>query len=671
MRSFAPRLLLAALVAISVTSAAPAAAAVGISSFAVTPAATQAGDHPNLRMQVALSATDGDDARDMTISLAPGLLADPTAVAACTQAQLDAAACPASSQVGQGTLNATATVVVLPVPISAPAEVYVVEPQPGEAARLGLVSRPPLVASIVSTGAAKLRSTPDVGLDVTFAGLPRTASGLPITIDSIDLTLNGTVGDDRAFTRNPTSCSPAVTRVQVVSYDTPGSPATGSSSFTPTGCAGLDYSPSLSAVAVADAATQGVELTATVAQDPGEAATRRVDLTLPAAATPRLSELGRVCAEANPLDCPETSVVGSATADVPLIPAPVVGKLVLMQGAGLLPDLAIVLPDPLPLQLRGTSSLAGGSLVTTFDGVPDAPIERLDVKLDGGAKSLIQVLGPELCAAKPPLTARLTSHSGVEAAVSGSLAVTGTCPGAGGGGGMPTPVATPTPTPTPAAPTVGTLPGGSGAPPAATRPSARLSLRGLSGRKPRLSLTITVPPAGAALVGLDLRLPRGLTLNRRARRGFSLAANGRRVSGAVRSSSRVRAALPDARSVVVVLGRPSLRVSRSLRAQVRRRRRPEAHGSRGAGQHVRSDSEGGGAGDGAVSLGLARLGGAGYAGVMRGAYRQRRHRRGESGSRASPRDAWSAFGSNLIDLVMRFAATSTRPPLSGGLIDLA
>ena len=542
--------LLGALVAV-LAIVATAHGAVSISAFTLIPSKTQAGSNPDLPLHAVLAPTGSDDAKDLTLSLAPGLLANPAAVSKCTQAQLAAAACPAASKVGDGTLHATATVVVLPVPIDAPVEAFMVEPNADEAGRIGLIARPPLVPALALAGSAKLRGTPDVGLDVTFVDLPRTAGGLSITLESLDLTLYGTVGSNVPFTRNPTACAEATSRLTVVPYDTAGPPATASSAFTPTGCEALDYSPTLTATAVADAATQSVELTASIAQDLGEAATKRIELALPADAAPRLSELGRACDNADAAACPETATIGTATADVPHLGQPLAGRLVMMKSSGALPDLAIVLPNPAPLQLRGKTALIGGALLAVFDGIPDVPLRRLDVKLTGGAKSLLQITGPSLCANKPPLKAKAAGHNGKEASLDGPLTVTGSCPTA-------TPPATPAPRPVPA-----------------TIASAQLTLSKLATKRPRLRLTINVPSAGLPLAGLELRLPSTLRLNRRARGGLTVTGNGARVrrSDAVVTASRVRAALRGgARTVVITISGPTLRVSGSLRSAVRRRR---------------------------------------------------------------------------------------------------
>src|ERR1700736_512580 len=109
-----PRRLLGAVagLAVSLAIAAPAQA-FDVSSFTLNPSTLQAGGTttqpgPDLTIDAHFNTQDGDSVKDATISLAPGLVANPSVVPVCTTAQFQAEDCPASSRIGQGVVTGTA-----------------------------------------------------------------------------------------------------------------------------------------------------------------------------------------------------------------------------------------------------------------------------------------------------------------------------------------------------------------------------------------------------------------------------------------------------------------------------------------------------------------------------------------------------------------------------------
>ena len=175
-----------------------------------------------------------------------------------------------------------------------------------------------LLGKSATSGPVAMRTTPDVGADITFGDLPRTIGGSDVQVKRIRLTVNGTV-NGKAFTRNPTSCAPATTRISVTSYEAPDNPATAESTFTPTGCETLPFAPKLIAAAAVSGFEGAVELTTTITQGEGEAGAKRARLTLPGGLVPRLATLNKACSLADPAACPATATVGTATATTPLL----------------------------------------------------------------------------------------------------------------------------------------------------------------------------------------------------------------------------------------------------------------------------------------------------------------------------------------------------------------
>jgi hypothetical protein len=543
----------AALALALVFGAAPASATVTVASFAVTPSSTQAGANPSLTQDIRFTSSPGDTVRNLTLALPPGLLANPTVGPACASADLQAGTCPAASRVDDGT--STVSVTTFGIPVDAPAQLYLVAPLQGELARIGLVVAFGGVR-VVSEGSVSARTSTDSGLDIRFADLPSTLPGSsePLQIDRVNLTLPGTVNGAR-FTRNPTACAAATTRLAGASHG--GSAFAAESAFTPTGCELLPFAPGLTAAATLAPPSDGAAVTTTITQADGEAAVKSTKLTLPRGLTPRLTAVTRACSLPDAAACPESATVGSAVISTPLQGTPLDGRVVLVSGTPL-PGLAIVLPPPFPLRLAGTTALGATGLTATFAGIPDVPIASLRVSFAGGSNSLL-VGSTMLCAGSHELRGEFGAHSGKAAAASARLAVSGCA----------------------AAP--------------ATKPTGTLSLRGLGGRNPLLELALSSTGAGAgraasanegaratgaahaaatgALRGAIVRLPRGLGVRKRGlSRALRVTAGGRVVRGAGRvvdGRLRIRLSGAGASSLRVTLRRPSLRVSRSLARRVR------------------------------------------------------------------------------------------------------
>jgi hypothetical protein len=493
--------------AVSVAAIAPAVARaqLTVSSFSLTPSTTRAGANPDVTVTASFSSDDGDSPRDATISLPPGLLANPLAPSTCDASDFANDSCPDSSKIGDGTITGTSFGQTLSIPTS----IYLIAPQGSELARIGLIvdffDSP--VASL--TAPVRLRSSPDVGLDIPLTNIPDSIEGVNVQINALTFTLFGTVGGHQ-FTRNPTSCGAADTRVEVSSYNAPTSPVDADSSFTPIACDALPYAPKLTA-----SASQGTgsALSATITQKAGEAATRTVEMTLPSAFSPNLSALSAPCASADPSSCPS---VGSATVTTPLLAAPLEGKLVLASAG-----LEAVFPPPLSLTLLGTPSFTGGRIGATFSDIPDVPLTSLRVSFALGPGSLLSA-SSDLCKSAQTLVADLTAHSGASTHLTPMLTVSG-CP---------------------------------------RRATAKLDLARMRGRHPRVALTVNDP---VGLRSLTVRLPGGLRLEPHALpRGIAITVDGHAVRHLAVTTHTV-SVTSSGHLLRVVLSAPALRVGAALR----------------------------------------------------------------------------------------------------------
>jgi hypothetical protein len=226
------------------------ASAFDISDFTVTPSTTQAGAHPDLTVSLTRTGTDDEDILDQIIDLPPGMIGNPEAVDKCSEDDWLADTCPASSQVGTVTSIASAAGMDLP-PVNG--SVYVLDPNDGEAGALGIILRPtgsPLAISPVYLRASivPVKVGDDYTLRNLILNIPNQVFVLgtipvDITINSITLTLNGagTHGPGSFFLTNPTGCTPATTKLEVVSYLN--QTVDKEASFTPTGCESVPFTP--------------------------------------------------------------------------------------------------------------------------------------------------------------------------------------------------------------------------------------------------------------------------------------------------------------------------------------------------------------------------------------------------------------------------------------------
>jgi hypothetical protein len=524
-------------------------AAVSVESAALTPSTTQAGAHPSVTVDLAFEVGSGDDVKSVAVVLPQGLVGDPTVADRCRQDDFLADACDDAARVG--TTSATARIALLPIaPLEVPGDVYNLQPQSGEAARLGVVLRPSVGEKVFLQSAATVSADTGYGLKTVFDDLPREAGGLDTQVTSMQLVLN----DEAArgpFLTNPTSCREATTNVTITSYDEPDTPRSGSTSFTPTDCDKLPFSPRLTGTAGGNDQTafgNSPALTAVIAPaGSGESNVSSARVTLPPAVGANLAALSRTCTKDAYAagQCPPAARVGSARATSPLISSPVTGPVLLVDSSPL-PSLVVQFGPPVPLTLIGAVGLAGNQVQNTFEGIPDLPLSRFELTIDGGENGLL-VNNVDLCELpeRPVATAAITGHSGASAELSAPFEVQGCVPGpddvAGGGTGL---------------------------------PSASLSLRyrrGLGALRARFRAA----EDGKALKRARLRLPKGFVARKKGfRKGLRVRAGARRLGqGRVKLRGRVLTIAPRGGTRDIRLRWNRVKPSRSLARRIRNRPR--------------------------------------------------------------------------------------------------
>ncbi len=488
-----------------------------------------AGSTANLGVDLKFAPSGSDSPDQMSLNLPPGLLANAsTDGGAClVTADLNDSAC----EVGSGTVTAYAYGTV-PIPTNVTFDL-VPPPAAGDLAGLAVNSNG---TQIGSTADIKVRPSGDpagVGVTIQFV-LPNSLYGVPISIHEISSTFDGL--------RYPTTC-PSTPQAVAVAVDSYGDPTvhTVSAPLAVTGCSSLSYSPSFAVTATRDSTDNRVRVVTDVTQAATEAPSRSVALALPyAQLRGNVAGLQRLCQNLSSGMC---TPVGSVTAASPLYPRALTGQAYLTGTiTGL--TLTLVFPAPFPLTLVGSVNLVTN--VTTFTGLPDIPLTRLQVTLDGGPQGLFLSLCHDPTGTA---SATLTSQNGDKTAtVPANFTVAG-CPSAGG-----------------ASPPAGggTAVGGT----ALTSASAA----GLTGGHPSLSFQLRTAKGAAKLRALTIELPRGLSFISH-RSGHGRIVKGVRLKGAaikslIMSHGHLVVTLTRAvSSLSVTLTNAALRESAALRAQ--------------------------------------------------------------------------------------------------------
>ena len=251
--------------------------------------------------------------------------------------------------------------------------------------------------------------------------LPSILQGIPLDIRTIALNLNRP-----EFTVNPTSCEPKQITGQL--FSTTGAAAQLQNRFQVGGCKGLAFKPQLKLAFTGQTRRVGHPgVKAVLTQPKGENANLAgATVILPKGLLIDNAHINSPCTRvqfnsgAVPGEgCPAKSILGSAKVWTPLLEKPEEGKVYFRSNGGerQLPDLVVALRGQIPLQLVGFIDSVGkkGSEVrrvrTRFQGLPDAPVSRFELKLSGGKKGLLQN-SKNLCKVSDRASFALTGQNG-------------------------------------------------------------------------------------------------------------------------------------------------------------------------------------------------------------------------------------------------------------------
>jgi hypothetical protein len=418
------------------------AGAIGISDVSLTSVDPSAGAHSNFTLNVAFSNA-GDDLKDVTVNLPTGLLGNPRAVPQCTEAQLNADACPAASEVG--TTSVMAQAAGLPLNVPSTGTVYNVVPPSNRPARLGIVVRPigGLLGKIVLPVDIDVRDDSDYGLINVIKDIPNKLGAIPLTITSMSLTLDGTTPAGPFFIVNPTSCAPNSVSVTIDSYAS-SRPVTAKAPYRATNCDSVPYSPQQ----VADFESHGIDqptgatIGLTLPENVNGRApshTSRAVVRLPTGIgfNPAVADHGLLlCSPAqfgkqgdDPIRCPAQSQIGTVTFDNPLLGV-VAGKVYFGRTTGHPYQIYFFAQKQgVTVKLVGNVTLneATGQITTVLDGLPQVPYTRFLLSFFGGPRGVLST--PPSCGDYTASTVATPFSTG--ASVTTSLTTTFSDDGAG------------------------------------------------------------------------------------------------------------------------------------------------------------------------------------------------------------------------------------------------
>jgi hypothetical protein len=347
----------------------------------------------------------------LTADLPTGLLASVKDVPLCTDAQASAGACPAGSRIG--TVDAAAGSGT-PFVLEEKGEVFLTEGYKGGA--YGLMVK---VRAIAGPFRGDMELSPivvrqaihvdrdDASVTAVSDPFPLIHHGIPLRVRSI------TVNVDRpGFMVNPSDCSPKQIAADLLSAE--GASARAVTPFQVARCGELPLRPRLSLrltgrKQVKDGKHPG--LRAVLTQGPGEANLRSVVTRLPLslALDPERAQSDDMCEfeDGRRAECPARSIIGRARAFSPLLNRPLEGPVYFVKNVRVhprtgyqirtLPTLLLKLSGEIALNVRATTSVERGKLVTTFPAIPDAAVERFELNLEGGRDGILAVTNTNLC----------------------------------------------------------------------------------------------------------------------------------------------------------------------------------------------------------------------------------------------------------------------------------
>jgi hypothetical protein len=361
-----------------------------------------------------ITRKDGDqDLTKFSSVLPEGALAKLKGVAQCPQAAVEAAkgkqgldekaspSCPDSSRIGRTSVGAGVGSILTYVP----GQLYLGGPYHGST--LSVVSVTPAVAGpfdlgtvVVQEGLKLDPATGEVHVDGDASDpIPHILQGIPLKVRDLRVYV-----DRDKFTITPTSCDPMATKAELfgsgvdvfsVADDVP---AELSARYQAADCASLGFKPRVQIRLKAKRSTRGAfpALRAVLRPRTGDANPDRISVALPGSELLEQGHIRTICTRVQFAagggfggGCPERSIYGHVKAWTPLLDEPLEGPVYLRSSDHELPDMVLALHGLVDIESVGRIDSINARIRATFENVPDAPLTKVVLSMQGGSKGLL------------------------------------------------------------------------------------------------------------------------------------------------------------------------------------------------------------------------------------------------------------------------------------------
>jgi hypothetical protein len=374
-----------------------------------------------------------------SIKLPPGITAKLAGVSFCPDAAIAAASvasrlgaeeiarpsCPAASEIGRTLVGAGVGSVLT----YAPGKVYLAGAYHGSPLSIVAITAAKVgpfdLGTVVVREAVRVNyETGEVFIDAGGSDpIPHIIKGVSTHLRDIRVYV-----ERPDFALNPTSCDPTSTASTVLGAGldfttaVDDAPVTVTSRYQAAGCTGLGFKPKLGlGLKGGTKRSENPSLRAVLAPRKGDANISKIRVTLPHSEFLAQEHIRTICTRVQfaagyrPGErCPEGSIYGHVRAVTPLLDEPLTGPVYLRSSSHKLPDLVIALHSG-----RIDFAVAGkidsiprtGQIRTTFDTIPDAPLTKVVLTMQGGRRSLL-VNSANLCRHAYRAIVELDGHNG-------------------------------------------------------------------------------------------------------------------------------------------------------------------------------------------------------------------------------------------------------------------
>jgi hypothetical protein len=377
--------------------------------------------------QVHIARTDGQqELKVVNVTLPKGLSGNLSGIPYCSDAAIAAAAarsgtaelasssCPSDSLIGATTTAAGSG----NGPLKIAGKAFMAGPYKG--APLSMVAITPAVAGPYDLGTVVVRVALNINpttaqVNAVSDQIPDVFGGVKLDIRTIDVNLNRT-----KFSLNPTNCGALSTTGTINGGGAnPANPATFSSypvndPYMASDCNKLGFKPKLhTRLTGGTKRNQNPKIRAILEAREGDANLSRSALTLPHSIFLDQSHIKTVCTRAQLASrtCPKAAVYGHAEAKTPLLDNKLKGPVYLVSSNHTLPDLVADLRGQINIQVHGVISSKHGGIKTVFNELPDVPVKKFILNMEGGKKSLL-VNSRNLCTSKKGSVMNLKAQNG-------------------------------------------------------------------------------------------------------------------------------------------------------------------------------------------------------------------------------------------------------------------